>query len=229
MKLALWTRRALMVGLAAGLAAPTLAQTDKAIRVILPNAAGSGVDAITRAAQAALSKALGHPIVIDNQPGAGGIVGLQALARSPADGYSLGVVSNNVVIFPSVYKSLPFDMPGDFTPIAVVGYTPVVLVVNAKVPATSAKELIALLKAKGGEMNFASGGNGTILHLATEMFLEEAGVKARHIPYKGVGPMLTDLIGGQVDFATAALPRGQPHPKSGALRAGRGAPPPPVP
>jgi tripartite-type tricarboxylate transporter receptor subunit TctC len=217
------SRRELMIGLAAGmasgLAAPAFAQAEKVVRFILPNATGSGVDAITRAAQAALGKALGHPIVIDNQPGAGGIVGLQALARSPADGFSLGVVSNNVVIFPSVYKTLPFDMPGDFTPIAVVGYTPVVLVVNAKVPATNSKELIALLKAKGGEMNFASGGNGTILHLATEMFLDEAGVKARHIPYKGVGPMLTDLIGGQVDFATAALPSVQAHLKSGALRA----------
>jgi len=203
MKYASLTRRELMIGLAAGLTAPAFAQGDKVIRFILPNATGSGVDAITRAAQAALAKALGHPLVIDNQPGAGGIVGLQALARSPADGTALGMVSNNVVIFPSVFKSLPFDMPGDFTPIAVVGYTPVVLVVNAKVPATNAKELIALLKAKGGEMNFASGGNGTILHLATEMFLDEAGVKARHIPYKGVGPMLTDLIGGQVEFATA--------------------------
>jgi tripartite-type tricarboxylate transporter receptor subunit TctC len=129
------------------------------------------------------------------------------------------VVSNNVVIFPSVYKSLPFDMPGDFTPIAVVGYTPVVLVVNAKLPASSSKEFIALLKARNGDMTFASGGNGTILHLASEMFLDEAGVKARHIPYKGVGPMLTDLIGGQVDFATAALPSVQAHLKSGALKA----------
>jgi tripartite-type tricarboxylate transporter receptor subunit TctC len=213
------TRRELMIALAAGLAVPAFAQGDKVVRFILPNATGSGVDAITRTAQAALAKALGHPIVVDNQPGAGGIVGLQALARSPADGYALGVVSNNVVIFPSVYKSLPFDMPGDFTPIAVVGYTPVVLVVNAKVPAANSKELIALLKARGGEMNFASGGNGTILHLATEMFLDEAGAKARHIPYKGVGPMLTDLIGGQVEFATAALPSVQPYLKSGALRA----------
>src|SRR6478609_4758469 len=95
------SRRELMIGLAGVLAAPAFAQSDKVIRVILPNATGSGVDAIVRAAQAALSKALGHPLVIDNQPGAGGIVGLQTLARSPADGYSLGVVSNNVVIFPS--------------------------------------------------------------------------------------------------------------------------------
>jgi tripartite-type tricarboxylate transporter receptor subunit TctC len=215
-----FTRRELLLAMAATLvAAPAFAQSDKTVRFILPNATGSGVDAITRAAQAALAKALGHPVIVDNQPGAGGIVGLQALARSPADGLTLGVVSNNVVIFPSVYKSLPFDMPGDFTPIAVVGYTPVVLVVNAKVPANNSKELVALLKSKGGELNFASGGNGTILHLATEMFLDEAGVKARHIPYKGVGPMLTDLIGGQVEFATAALPSVQAHLKSGALRA----------
>jgi tripartite-type tricarboxylate transporter receptor subunit TctC len=213
-------RRTALAALAATLAIPAYSQTaDKSIRFILPNATGSGVDAITRAAQPALAKALGRTIVVDNQPGAGGVLGLQQLARSAPDGMSLGVVSNNVVIFPSLFKSLPFDMPGDFTPIAIVGSTPVVLVVNSKVPATNSKELIALLKAKGGEMNFASGGNGTILHLATEMFLDEAGVKARHIPYKGVGPMLTDLIGGQVEFATAALPSVQGHLKSGALRA----------
>jgi tripartite-type tricarboxylate transporter receptor subunit TctC len=198
--------------------APSWAQ-DRTVRFILPNATGSGVDAITRAAQPALAKALGHSVIVDNQAGAGGVVGLQALARSPADGLTLSVVSNNVVIFPSVLKSIPFDMPGDFTPIAVVGYTPIVLVANAKVPASNSRELIALLKAKGDEMNYASGGNGTILHLATEMFLDEAGVKARHIPYKGVGPMITDLIGGQVQFATAALPSVQQHLKAGTLKA----------
>lgn len=209
-----------LTALAASLAAPLAgAQSDKTVRFILPNATGSGVDAITRSAQPALAKALGSSVIVDNQAGAGGIVGLQALTRSPADGLTLSVVSNNVVIFPSVLKTVPFDMPGDFTPIAVVGYTPIVLVVNAKVPANSAKELAALLKAKPGELNYASGGNGTILHLASEMFLDEAGTKARHIPYKGVGPMLTDLIGGQVEFATAALPSVQQHLKSGALRA----------
>jgi tripartite-type tricarboxylate transporter receptor subunit TctC len=214
-----FTRRHLMAGIAAAAALPAWAQTDKSIRFILPNATGSGVDAITRTAQPALAKALGHPVIVDNQPGAGGIVGLQALARSPADGFAFSVVSNNVVIFPSVFKTLPFDMPGDFTPIAVVGYTPIVLVVNAKVPASNSKEFIALLKSKGGDMTYASGGNGTILHLASAMFLDEAGVQARHIPYKGVGPMITDLIGGQVDFATAALPSVQAHLKSGALKA----------
>jgi tripartite-type tricarboxylate transporter receptor subunit TctC len=189
------------------------------VRFILPNATGSGVDTITRAAQPALSKALNAAVVVDNQPGAGGIVGLQALARSAPDGNTLAIVSNNVVIFPSVMKALPFDMPGDFTPIAVIGATPMVLIVNPnKVPVSSSKEFVALLKSKPGALNYASGGNGTILHLATELFLEEAGATARHIPYKGVGPMVNDLLGGQVDFGTASLPSVQAHIKSGALR-----------
>ncbi len=213
------TRRTLLGGLAAGLALPAFGQSDKPVRFILPNATGSGVDTIVRASQAALAKALGRPVIIDNQPGAGGIVGLQALSRSAPDGQTLSVVSNNVVIFPSVMKSLPFDMPGDFAPIAVVGYTPVVLVVNAKVPAKNAKEFIALLKSRNGDMTYASGGNGTILHLAAAQFLDETHTTARHIPYKGVGPMINDLLGGQVDFATAALPSVQAHLKAGTLRA----------
>ena len=214
--------RGLLLALLGGLlAAPAWAQVgDKTVKFILPNATGSGVDAITRAVQPALAKALGHAVVVDNQPGAGGIVGLQALAKTAPDGFSLSVVSNNVVIFPSVYKTLPFDMPGDFTPIAVVGTTPIVLVVNpAKVAATNHKDLVALLKARPGQLNYGSGGNGTILHLATAMYLDETGTDAKHIPYKGVGPMVTDLIGGQIDFATAALPSVQAHLKSGTLRA----------
>ena len=196
-----------------------LAQADRPVRFILPNATGSGVDAITRAAQPALSKALGASIVIDNQPGAGGVIGLQGLARSAPDGHTLSVVSNNVVIFPSVLKSLPFDMPGDFTPIAVVGSTPMVLVVNpGKVPSANHRDFIALLKEKPGALNYASGGNGTILHLATELYLDAAGVKAKHIPYKGVGPMVTDLLGGQVEFGTLALPSVLGHITSGKLR-----------
>jgi tripartite-type tricarboxylate transporter receptor subunit TctC len=217
------SRRSVLMGSAAAIAAaawPLIGRAQSGtVKFILPNATGSGVDAITRAAQPALGKALNASVVVENQPGAGGVVGLQALARSAPDGNTLSVVSNNVVIFPSVLKSLPFDMPGDFTPIAIVGATPMVLVVNpTKVPVNSSKEFIALLKSKPGSLNFASGGNGTILHLATELFLDEAGVKAKHIPYKGVGPMVTDLIGGQVDFATAALPSVQAHIKSGALR-----------
>ena len=217
----LFKRRALLGSAMALLSAATLAQVgEKTVRFILPNATGSGVDAITRAAQPALAKALGFAVVVDNQPGAGGIVGLQALTRAAPDGMTLSVVSNNVVIFPSVYKTLPFDLPGDFTPIAVVGATPIVIVVNpAKVAATNHKEFVALLKSKPGQLNYGSGGNGTILHLAGEMYIDEVGANAKHIPYKGVGPMVTDLIGGQIDFATVALPSVQQHIKSGALRA----------
>jgi tripartite-type tricarboxylate transporter receptor subunit TctC len=219
-----FSRRTVLTASVAAMAAAFAPLSAKAqsgtVKFILPNATGSGIDAITRAAQPALGRALNASVVVENQPGAGGVVGLQALARSAPDGNTLSMVSNNVVIFPSVLKSLPFDMPGDFTPIAVVGATPMVLVVNpAKVPATNSQEFIALLKSKPGTLNFASGGNGTILHLATELFLEAAGVSAKHIPYKGVGPMVTDMIGGQVEFGTAALPSVQAHIKSGALRA----------
>ena len=198
----------------------TSAQADRPVKFILPNATGSGVDAITRAAAPALGKALGANVVVENQAGASGVIGLQAMAKNPPDGYTLSVVSNNVVIFPSVIKNLPFDMPGDFTPIAVLGSTPLVLVANPqRVPAGNAREFIAALKAKPDGFNFGSGGTGTILHLAAEMFVDEAGVKARHIPYKGVGPMVTDLLGGQIDFAVLALPSVQQHIKSGALKA----------
>ena len=200
-------------------AGSALAQQDRPVRFVLPNAAGSGVDAITRAAQPALAKALNAPVVVENQTGAGGVIGRQTLERSAPDGHTLAVVSNNVVIFPSVLKSLPFDIPGDFTPIAVVGSTPMVLVVNpATVSATNHKVLAALLKAKPDAYNYGSSGNGTILHLAVELYLDAAGLKVRHIPYKGVGPMVADLLGGQVDIAAAALPSVQGHIASGKLR-----------
>lgn len=222
------TRRNALTWLAAGTAQALLgltplsanAQSDRAVKFILPNATGSGVDAITRTAAPALSKALGASVVVENQAGASGLIGLQSLTKSAPDGFTLSVVSNNVVIFPSVMKALPFDMPGDFTPIAVVGSTPMVLVVNPqKVTAANGKDFIAALKAKPEGYNFGSGGTGTILHLAAEMFLDEAKATAKHIPYKGVGPMVTDLIGGQIDFAVVALPSVQQHIKSGALRA----------
>jgi len=201
------------VCLAAG---PVAAQQP--IKFILPVAAASGVDTITRAASPALAKALGAPVVIDNQPGAGGILGTTAMVKSPPDGHTLSVVSNNHVIYPSVYKSIPFDPVNDITPIAIVGFTPIVLVVNPKVPAKNLQELVALMKAKPDEMTYGSSGNGTILHLAAAMFVEQAGVKARHIPYKGVGPMITDLLGGQIDFVASSLPSVQQHVKNNALR-----------
>src|SRR5438105_3983303 len=194
--------------------------TDRVVRFILPVGAGSGVDTIVRAASVALGKTLGHPVVIENQPGAGGIVGTSALVKAAPDGMTLSVVSNNHVIYPSVYKSVPFDPVADITPIAVIGTTPIVLVVNpSKIPAKNVPELVALLKAKPGQYNYGSSGNGTILHLAAELFMQEAGVQCKHIPYKGVGPMLTDLIGGQVEIGALSLPSVQQHLKNGALHA----------
>jgi tripartite-type tricarboxylate transporter receptor subunit TctC len=204
----------------ASAAFPAFAQgADKPVRIVLPISAGSGVDAIARAASSALGKAFGQSVVIENLPGAGGITGASAVVKAVPDGSTLGMVSNNHVINPSVYKKMPFDAINDITPISVIGATPLVLVVNPKLPAKNVKELVALVKAKPDTYNYASSGNGTIIHLAGEMFMDEAGIKARHIPYKGTGAMVTDLIAGQVEMGVVALPAVQAHIKSGALRA----------
>jgi tripartite-type tricarboxylate transporter receptor subunit TctC len=218
--------RALVTFVAAALlsfASPVLAQSnpDKPLRAVLPVGPGSGVDTIMRAMSPSLTKALGgQAVVIENLPGAGGITGTLAVVRAAPDGQTIGVVSNNHVINPSVYKSVPFDSLKDITPIMVIGSTPFVLVVNPKqLPVKDVKEMVAALKAKPGAYNYASSGNGTVLHLAAEMFLDQAGVQSSHIPYKGVGPMVTDLIGGQVDWGVVSVPSVQGHLKSGALRA----------
>ena len=213
-------RSVLVAALALAAGSGAALASDKPMRVILPIGAGSGVDGIVRAAGPSLTKALGQPVVIENLPGAGGITGTAAIVKAPADGSVIGVVSNNHAVNPSVYKKLPYDSLKDITPISVVGATPFVLVVNpAKLPAKNAKELQALLKARPGGYNYASSGNGTIIHLAGEMFVDAADVKVMHIPYKGTGPMVADLIGGQVDLGVVALPAVQGHLKSGALRA----------
>lgn len=209
---------------AGGLVLATLPATaqaaQKPMRVILPVSAGSGVDAIVRAASSALSRTLGQPVVVENLPGAGGITGTQAIVKAAADGNTIGVVSNNHVTNPSIYRNLPFDPVADITPIAVVGSTPFVLVVNpSKIAARNLRELVVALKAKPGEYNYASSGNGTIIHLAGAMFADETGVDVKHIPYKGTGPMVTDLLGGQVDLGVVALPAIQGHLRTGAVRA----------
>jgi len=217
-------RRALLVfaALAAPLAvAPAHAADRPPLRVILPVSPGSGVDVIVRSVGPALSAKLGgQAVVIENLPGAGGITGTSALVKAAPDGNTIAFISNNHAVNPSVYKKMPYDSLADIAPISIVGATPFVLVVNpTKLPAKDAKELAALLKARPGAYNLASSGNGTIIHLAGEMFVEAAGVDAKHIPYKGVGPMLADLIGGQVDFGVVAVPAVQGYLKSGQLRA----------
>ena len=216
-------RSVLAAALASALAAAAggALAADKPLRVILPVGAGSGVDTIVRAVGPSLTKALGgQAVVIENLPGAGGITGTSAIVQAAPDGATIGVVSNNHAVNPSVFKKMPYDSLADITPISVVGATPFVLVVNpTKLPAKNAKELQALLKAKPGGYNYASSGNGTIIHLGGAMFVDAADVNVLHIPYKGVGPMVADLIGGQVDFGVVALPAVQGHLRSGALRA----------
>ncbi len=218
-----FTRRTLMAAAfnALAAAAPAWAQSSAPLRVILPLGAGSGVDTIVRSAQAALSKALGgQAVVIENLPGAGGITGTSAIVKAVADGSTVGFISNNHSVNPSVFKTLPYDSLADITPISVVGGSPFVLVVNpAKVPAKNVKEMQALLKAKPGGFNMGSSGNGTIIHLAGEMYIDALGVQVQHVPYKGMGPMMTDIIGGQVEFGVAAVAAAQGHLASGRMKA----------
>jgi tripartite-type tricarboxylate transporter receptor subunit TctC len=217
------SRRGFIAGASAAAVAASAGQATaqgKPIQFILPNATGSGVDTITRTIQNELSKHLGAPIVINNQPGAGGVVGTQQMVRATPDGTTLSIVSNNHVIYPSVLKSVPFDPLVDITPIAIIGSTPLVMVVNpTKIAAKTAQEMTALFKANPDKHTYASSGNGTILHLAAGMYVNQADVKVTHVPYKGVGPMVTDLIGGQVDMGILAYPSVIAHLKSGALRA----------
>ncbi|HYN63500.1 MAG TPA: tripartite tricarboxylate transporter substrate binding protein [Candidatus Limnocylindrales bacterium] len=225
MKPHLHRRGLLAVILAAVLAGAALVGAHAAdkppLRIIVPASAGSGIDTILRAASASLTKALGgQPIIIENLAGAGGITGTASLVKAAPDGNTIALVSNNHVVNPSVYKKMPYDSLNDITPIAVVGETPFVLVVNpAKVPAKNAKELQAFLKAKPGVYNYASSGNGTIIHLAGAQFADAADVDVKHIPYKGMGPMVSDILGGQVEWGVIAVPVAQPHLKAGTLRA----------
>lgn len=189
------------------------------IRLIVPHAAGSGVDVNARNLSDQLAKVLGKPVVIENIPGAGGIKGIQEVARAPKDGYTLGLTSSNLVINPSIYKDLPYDPIKDITPISIVGTDSFVLATYPAVPASNVKELIALAKSQPGKLNYGSAGNGSVLHLAGELFCSEAGVKITHVPYKGGSQLMTDLIGGHVEMAFLSIPQCLQQVKAGKLRA----------
>ena len=139
--------------------------------------------------------------------------------RAPKDGQTIGIVSNNHVVNPSVYKSVPFHAIDDITPITVIGATPFVLVAHPSVPAKNVQELVALARSRPGQLNYGSSGNGTILHLGAEMFVHEAQVQIKHIPYRGMGPLMADVLGGQVQLAVVAVAPAAAHIRSGALRA----------
>ena len=193
---------------------------SKPIRIVVPFPAGGTPDILARALGQKLSPVLGQQVIVDNRPGAAGNIGSELVAKSPADGYTLlmATVSTHS-INQSLYQRLPFDPINDFAPVTLVATLPNVLVVNPKLPVKSVQDLIALAKAKPGELTFGSGGNGTSHHLGGELFKTMTGVDMVHVPYKGSGQALPDLIAGQVALMFDNLTSSFPHIKAGKLRA----------
>ncbi|MBP0620690.1 Bug family tripartite tricarboxylate transporter substrate binding protein [Cupriavidus consociatus] len=202
-----------------GLPGAVNAQETRPVRLIVPTQPGSQADAVARALSQPLGKHLGQSVVVENVAGAGGVPGTQQIVRAPKDGSTLGLISSNHVINPFIYKNLPYDSLKDITPITVIGTLPLVLVVNPSVNAQSTRELVALLKSKPGELNYGSSGNGTVLHLAGQLFASEAKVDIRHVPYKGAGNYTTDLVGGQVQVGFLTVQAVLPLLKAGKLKA----------
>jgi tripartite-type tricarboxylate transporter receptor subunit TctC len=204
------------------LAGPARAQDypTKPIRLVVPFAAGGATDVLARLVGERLTASLGQQVVVDNRPGAGGNIGSDLVARAEPDGYTIlmGAVGTHA-INPSLYPKMPYDPVKDFAPVTLVASVPNVLVVNPEVPANSVQELIDLAKAKPGELNFASSGNGTSIHLSGELFKAMTGTDIVHVPYKGSGPAVTDLLGGQVQMMFDNMPSSLPHVKAGKLRA----------
>ena len=179
----------------------------KPVRMIVPFPAGGGADVVGRIVAHKLGDRLGQQIIVDNRPGAGGSLGTEAAVRSTPDGYTMVVASTSqIAINPSLYKNLKYDTVKDLTPLAILGSTPVVVVIHPSLRVGSARDLIALAKARPNDLNVASAGNGTITHLAGELFRYMAKVKWTHVPYKGAPQAVTDLASGQVQVMFAALP-----------------------
>lgn len=187
--------------------------------MIVPLAAGSTVDAVARALGPGLGRATGHPVVVENIVGAGGIPGTSQIVKAPKDGLTLGMLSSNHVINPGIYKSIPYDSLKDITPISVLATVPLVLVVNPKLPVKTVPELLAYAKAHPGTLNYGSAGNGSTLHLAGELMFTETGIDMKHVPYRGTGPLVTDLVGGQVQLGFVSISQVAPQIKAGGLRA----------
>jgi tripartite-type tricarboxylate transporter receptor subunit TctC len=166
-----------------------------------------------------LAEGIGQPVVVENRPGAGGTVGSTAVARAPADGYTLLYGSTTLAIAPSLYRDLAYDPRTAFAPISLVSRGPIIAAVNAQLPAKTLKDFIALAKSSPGRINYGSAGSGTPPHLAAELFKTVAGVDLVHVPYKGGGPAVSDLAGGQVQVTFEGLPTLLPHIKSGKVRA----------
>ena len=218
-------RRELLIGGAAALALPhaTTAQErwpSKPVRMIIPFPPGQATDIYGRLFAERLGRIWGQSVVVDNRAGASSIIGMEALKGSAPDGYTLGMASSGpLAINPSVFAKLPYDPVKDFTPISLAFMSPLVILVNNDLPARSVAELVALLRQQPGRLSYASGGAGTSQHLACELFKLATKTFAVHIPYRGSGPALTDLIGGQVQFMIDSVSAALGHVQAGRVRA----------
>jgi len=190
----------------------------KPVRIIVPFAAGGSVDLVARIVTSKLSAGLGQTFIIDNRPGAGGNIGAELAAKSPADGYTLLAHSSAIAVNPSLYSKVPYDPIKDFEAISGLTSYMLVLVVHPSLPVRSVKALIALAKAQPGQLNYASSGSGTTTHIAGELFAYMAGIKMQHIPYKGAGPAVPAVVGGEVAIHFGS-PSAVPFVKSGKLLA----------
>ena len=213
--------RGLAAALALGAAMPAaLAQSSKPIRLVVPFPAGGATDLFARTLSQKMGERLGTSIVIDNKPGAGGSLGSDMAAKAAADGQTLLFTTTSThSIGPAIGAKLPYDTVRDFTPIAHVGNAPSIMLVPNSSPAKTVKEWIEYAKKNPGKLNYASSGNGTIVQLTAELFKAQAGVFVTHIPYKGTGLAIPDLVTGQLDVLFDSLPTGMPHVRDGRLRA----------
>jgi len=203
---------------AVSITAGAQAYPAKPVRIVVPFAPGGGSDFIARFMAQRLTEGLGKQVIVENKRGAGGVLGIEQGIKSPADGYTLTLIASSYTVNPSIYK-LNFDPVADITPIIQMSQGPLLIVARPSLPVKSTQELIALAKSKPGQVNFASSGQGSVIHLATELFDSMAGIKMNHIPYKGTGPALTDTIGGQTDVFFSSTATAMPHVQSGKLRA----------
>ena len=191
----------------------------KPVRMLIGFAPGGGADIVARSLSPQLVAALGQQIIVDNRPGANGIIAAELAAKAPPDGYTLLVAPGNYAFAPAMYAKLPFDMTTAFAPVSQLAETPLLVVVHPSLPAKSIPQLIALAKSRPGKLAYASGGIGGSAHLATELFRTLTQVDLVHVPYKGTGAVISDLIGGQVPLCICTLPSVFQHAKSGRLRA----------
>lgn len=192
---------------------------SRPIRLIVPYSPGVGTDTIARILAEKLGDSLGQQVVIDNRPGAGGTIGSAVVAKAPADGYTLLFAPASHAINPSIYPKLSFDTQKDFATVAVVASLPVVLAVEPALPAATVSELVALAKAKPGQITMASSGNGSVFHLTGEMFQSAAGIQIIHVPFKGGAPAVAALLAGQVNMVFETSVTLVPHVNAGKLRA----------